>query len=208
MRLYPTCAQERALVEMLRVTRELYNALLQQRRDAWTTRRVSITSKQQYAGNRRFARQRRPGLPPSIVNVWMPRCDDRTSRLRRSFGGLRRVKSRATRALSLHAAGISSSFRTAIRALRWNRGQRGVFIPGVGGVRVAQGPRGPGVWGGVHRDKERPLVRDIRGAPRRRSTPASSQRVGIDRGRRVLAALSDGTSDPEPASRLDSRCPH
>jgi IS605 OrfB family transposase len=49
VRLYATCAQERALVEMLRVTRELYNALLQQRRDAWTTRRVSITSKQQYA---------------------------------------------------------------------------------------------------------------------------------------------------------------
>jgi hypothetical protein len=32
VRLYLTCAQERALVTMLRVTRELYNALLQQRR--------------------------------------------------------------------------------------------------------------------------------------------------------------------------------
>jgi hypothetical protein len=34
VRLYPTGAQERALVTMLRVTRELYNALLQQRRDS------------------------------------------------------------------------------------------------------------------------------------------------------------------------------
>jgi putative transposase len=49
VRLYPTCAQERTLIEMLRVTRELYNALLQQRRDSWTTRRVAFTSKQQYA---------------------------------------------------------------------------------------------------------------------------------------------------------------
>ena len=49
VRLYPTCAQERALVTMLRVTRELYNALLQQRRDAWTSRRVSLPSREQYA---------------------------------------------------------------------------------------------------------------------------------------------------------------
>jgi hypothetical protein len=36
VRLYPTCAQEHMLVEMLRVSRELYNATLQQRRDSWT----------------------------------------------------------------------------------------------------------------------------------------------------------------------------
>jgi putative transposase len=49
VRLYPTCAQERVLIEMLRVTRELYNAMLQQRRDSWTTRRFTYTHKQQYA---------------------------------------------------------------------------------------------------------------------------------------------------------------
>jgi hypothetical protein len=36
--LYPTCAQERELFVMLRTTRELYNAMLEQRRDAWKTR--------------------------------------------------------------------------------------------------------------------------------------------------------------------------
>jgi helix-turn-helix protein len=41
VRLYPSCSQERSLIEILRVTRELYNAMLQQRRDAWTTRRIS-----------------------------------------------------------------------------------------------------------------------------------------------------------------------
>jgi transposase len=48
VRLYPTCRQERGLVEMLRVTRELYNALLQQRQDVWTSRRVAIGHKAQY----------------------------------------------------------------------------------------------------------------------------------------------------------------
>jgi putative transposase len=49
VRLYPTCAQARDLIDMLRVTRELYNAMLQQRRDSWATRRIPYTSKQQYA---------------------------------------------------------------------------------------------------------------------------------------------------------------
>jgi putative transposase len=48
VRLYPSCAQERKLYEMLRVTRELYNAMLQQRRDSWSTRGIPYTSKQQY----------------------------------------------------------------------------------------------------------------------------------------------------------------
>ena len=48
VRLYPTCAQERELLEMLRVTRELYNAMLQQRRDSWLRHRRAYTSKQQY----------------------------------------------------------------------------------------------------------------------------------------------------------------
>ncbi|MFY9779638.1 MAG: helix-turn-helix domain-containing protein [Candidatus Baltobacteraceae bacterium] len=48
VRLYPTCAQERILVDMLG-TRDLYNALLQQRRDSWTTRRQSFPARRQYA---------------------------------------------------------------------------------------------------------------------------------------------------------------
>jgi putative transposase len=49
VRLYPTCAQARELFVMLRTTRELYNAMLEQRRDAWKTRQLKIASKQQYA---------------------------------------------------------------------------------------------------------------------------------------------------------------
>ena len=49
VRLYPKAKQEAQLRLMLDVTRQLYNAALQQRRDLWVSRRVRITSKQQYA---------------------------------------------------------------------------------------------------------------------------------------------------------------
>jgi hypothetical protein len=49
IRLYPTLRQERALRFMLDVTRELYNPLLQERREAYRLRKVSVTAKQQYA---------------------------------------------------------------------------------------------------------------------------------------------------------------
>ncbi len=49
IRLYPTPNQQRALVFQLDVTRELYNALLQQRRDAYRLRRISVTAKMKYA---------------------------------------------------------------------------------------------------------------------------------------------------------------
>jgi putative transposase len=49
IRLYPTKRQAAALAVMLDVTRELYNALLQQRRDAYRLRKVTVTAKMQYA---------------------------------------------------------------------------------------------------------------------------------------------------------------
>src|ERR1700728_440659 len=49
VRLYPTKRQAAALAVMLDVTRELYNALLQQRRDAYRLRKVTVTAKMQYA---------------------------------------------------------------------------------------------------------------------------------------------------------------
>src|SRR5450755_5124280 len=49
VRLYPTRVQVDALCFMLDVTRELYNAALQERRDAYRMRGVSISAKQQYA---------------------------------------------------------------------------------------------------------------------------------------------------------------
>ncbi len=49
VRLYPSATQIAQLGFMLRVTRDLYNALLDERRYAWTARRVRVTSQMQYA---------------------------------------------------------------------------------------------------------------------------------------------------------------
>jgi len=49
VRLYPTSTQAARLDFMLEVTRQTYNALLEQRRYVWTARRIAVTYKQQYA---------------------------------------------------------------------------------------------------------------------------------------------------------------
>lgn len=42
-RLYPSKRQQRKLDEWLNLSRELYNAALQERRDAWILNRVNIS---------------------------------------------------------------------------------------------------------------------------------------------------------------------
>ena len=49
VRLYPTVAQRERLGLILDVTRQTYNALLDERRYAWTARRIVVSSKEQYA---------------------------------------------------------------------------------------------------------------------------------------------------------------
>ncbi|HEV3090394.1 MAG TPA: helix-turn-helix domain-containing protein [Candidatus Cybelea sp.] len=48
IRLYPTERQKDALRFMLDVTRQLYNALLQERRDAYRFNKVRLTTRTQY----------------------------------------------------------------------------------------------------------------------------------------------------------------
>jgi putative transposase len=47
--LYPTSSQDSRLRFMLDVTRQLYNAMLQERRDAFRSRGITVTTKRQYA---------------------------------------------------------------------------------------------------------------------------------------------------------------
>jgi putative transposase len=49
VRLYATSRQLQRLQFMLDVTRELYNALLEQRREAYKRRGIRVSTKQQYA---------------------------------------------------------------------------------------------------------------------------------------------------------------
>jgi len=49
VRLYPTPSHERRLWHVLHTTRHLYNAALQERKDAYRMRGVSVSAKMQYA---------------------------------------------------------------------------------------------------------------------------------------------------------------
>src|SRR5690242_18606129 len=49
VRLYPTKRQRERLTFALDVTRQLYNAVIEQYRWLWTTRRTSLSAKQRYA---------------------------------------------------------------------------------------------------------------------------------------------------------------
>src|ERR1700692_2778429 len=49
VRLYPKASQEERLRFMLDVTRQTFNALLDERRYAWKTRSINVTAKMQYA---------------------------------------------------------------------------------------------------------------------------------------------------------------
>jgi putative transposase len=111
VRLYPTYAQERAFIEILRVTRELYNAMLQQRRDYFTTRGLSYSSKQQYAEITELR-----ACEPRFAAVYRE-CEDATlHRLDLNFAAFfRRLKSGetlGTPASNRHAGGSKLSFLT------------------------------------------------------------------------------------------------
>jgi len=49
IRLYPTARQQAALEHAFHVTRHLYNAALQERKDAYRLRKITVTARMQYA---------------------------------------------------------------------------------------------------------------------------------------------------------------
>jgi putative transposase len=138
VRLYPTCAQERALIEMLRVTRELYNALLQQRRDSWTTRRVSYTSKRQYAEITELR-----ACEPRFAAVYRECLDATLHRVDLGFAAFfRRLKSGENPGYPRFKPARrwnQLEFPHGDRALRFDSQQQRVTVPGVGRVRLRKG---------------------------------------------------------------------
>ena len=115
IRLYPTVRQAAALRFMLDVTRELYNAALQERRDAYRLRGVSVTFKMQYA---ELTALRRPEswLDGRLAAVYRESEDAVLWRLDLAMqafsGAARQVKRRDILAISRRHAGSNCSFRT------------------------------------------------------------------------------------------------
>ncbi len=193
VRLYPSASQERACEHFLLVTRRLWNVLLAQRRDAWKTRRLRISSKRQYHELTELRQS-----DPWYSSVYRECQDAVLHRLDLAYqrffkdGGHPRFKP-ASRWEQFE-------FPHGDRAMRWNEHQDRVSIPGVGFVRVRKGrgrripPHGRamvfrrcGKWYALFECEVADKV-----------VPATGKVVGVDRGIRVLAATSDGELIPNP----------
>jgi putative transposase len=195
VRLYPTFAQERALVEILRVTRELYNAMLQQRRDAWTSRRISITSKKQYAEITELR-----ACDPRFAAVFRECEDTALRRLDRAFDAFfRRLKAGEDPGYPRFKPARrwkQIEFCHGDRALRLDSSRQRVTIPGVGAVRMRKGRDVPDFGRAFIVTKNERWYAVFEGHRAVCPQPSTGKQIGLDRGIRVLAALSDGTTIP------------
>ena len=202
VRLYPSARQAARLRFALDVTRQLYNAALEQRRDVWTTRRMSISGKQQYAELTALR-----GEDARFAGAYRE-CEDAVlHRLDLTFAAFfRRCRSGETAGYPrFRAAGRwrQLEFPHGDRALRLNAAQNRVRIPMIGTVPLRKGREVPpygrafvvernGRWYAVFE-----CAREV--------TPLepTGKAVGIDRGIRALVATSDGEliENPRHADR-------
>jgi putative transposase len=131
VRLYATSRQLQRLQFMLDVTRELYNALLEQRREAYKRRGIRVSTKQQYAELTSLRKC------DARVRAVFRECEDAVlHRLDLAFAAFFR---RITRG---HTPGYPRfkprsrwaqlEFPHGSRALKFNASQTKVVVPGVG----------------------------------------------------------------------------
>jgi putative transposase len=180
---------------MLDVTRELYNALLEERREAFKRRSVRISSKQQYA---ELTALRNPvhRLDARLPAVYRE-CEDAVlHRLDLAFAAFfRRLARGETPGYPRYKPACrwaQLEFPHGDRALKFNAAQTKVFVPGAGHVRLRKGRAVPAfgrAW---------LVCKNARWYAcfecERAIAPLSENDVliGIDRGVHVLAATSEG----------------
>lgn len=197
VRLYPTASQAAKLGFLLHVTRDLYNAGLQERRDAWLKRRKSVTHAEQYAELTALRRE-----DPRLASCYRELLDAALHRLDLAFRAFfTRVKRGQTPGFPRFRAAYrwkQLEFPHGSRALKLDAQQQKVRIPGVGSVRMRKGRAIPafgraflvlrnGHWSAVFE-----CQREVE------PLPATGKAVGLDRGIRVLVATSDGERIPNP----------
>jgi putative transposase len=187
------------------VTRQLYNALLEERREAWKRRGIAITTKQQY---RELTELRRSDKRVAAI---YRECEDaalhRLDLAMQAF--FRRIKRGETPGYPRYRSARrwrQLEFPHGDRALKFDAGQQRVRVPGIGSVKLRKG-RAVANFGRAW------LVRkndhwyaqfecEVEAQP----LPASGESVGIDRGVRTLLATSDGDTIANPGHLERSRC--
>jgi putative transposase len=191
VRLYPTVAQQERLAFMLDVTRQTYNALLDERRYAWTARRIVVSKKEQYAEMTALRAE-----DARFASVYRECQDAVLHRLHLAYAAFfRRVKRGETPGyprFKPKSRWRQLAFPHGNRALKFNADQSRVRIPGVGTVKLRKGRAVPdfgrafvveknGRWWGVFECSREP-----------QPLPPTGHVIGVDRGVRILAATSDG----------------
>jgi len=191
VRLYPTSRQEKRLRLMLDVTRQIYNALLQQRRDAWKTRHFAFTSKQQY---RELTELREDDQ--RVASVYRECQDAVLHRLDLAMTAFfRRLKHGETPGYPRFKPASrwkQLEFPHGDRALKLNEAQTRVRIPGVGTMGLRKGREVPAFGRAFVLEKNGRWYAVFECQRERAPLPKTGKLIGIDRGVHVLAATSDG----------------
>ena len=198
LKLYPTRRQGLRLQLCLDICRQLYNLALEQRRNAYRERRLSITLKIQ---SKQLTELR--ASDQRVAAVYRELQDSALRKLDLAFAAFfRRVR-------TCHTAGFPR-FRAAARyhtlefphgdrALRFSHTQSKVALPGVGSVRIRKGREVPTFGRAM-------IVRNPRGwyllfECKRdvQPLPPTGKSLGVDVGVATLYATSDGEFAPHAA---------
>jgi putative transposase len=191
VRLYPKASQEERLQFMLDVTRQTFNALLEERRYAWKTRGINVTAKMQYAEITALRAE-----DARFASVYRECQDAVLHRLDLAFAAFfRRIKRGETAGYPRFKPASrwkQLEFPHGDRALKLDAAQKRVRIPGVGTVPLRKGRTIPafGRASVVERNGRWWAIFECEREPE--ALPATGRVVGVDRGVHVLAATSDG----------------
>src|SRR5476649_1604695 len=190
VRLYPSPSQKRRLHFMLNQTRHLYNALLEQRRYSWTSRRQSLSSKSQYAELTALRRD-----DPGFASVYRECQDAVLHRLELGmqafFRRIQRGETAGYPRFKPASRWKQLEFPHGDRALKLTASQTKVRIPGVGIVRLRKGRQIAAFGRAFIVEKNQRWYAIFECDRAIEPLPMSGRAVGIDRGVRVLVATSD-----------------
>jgi putative transposase len=191
IRLYPTSSQTARLEFVLDVTRELYNALLQERRDAYRGRKIVVSTKQQYAELTDLRK-----VDARVAAVYRECQDAVLHRLDLAFASffrrLRRGETPGYPRFKPAARWSQLEFPHGNRALKFDARQRRVTIPGIGAVRLRKGRTVPAFGRAWIVCKNARWYACFECERAITPLPKNGRLIGIDRGVHVLAATSDG----------------
>jgi len=202
-RLYPTSKQDDALGLVCAAHAELYNAGLQERRDAWRMRKTSVSAASQMLQLKEI-RAARPDQA-----VWSARSQQQTlRRLDKAFGAFfRRVKAGETPGYPRFRAAArfdSVDFRHGDR-IKFHPENRRLYVMGVGHVKVRQHRNLPegALLGQVSVKREGSgrrtrwfVVIPVQVQPE--PLPATGAVTGIDLGVASFLTTSEGVHVPNP----------